>query len=77
LKGNAVRLHIDKRGGYGQGDAGPPASLGESFENVDFEQFSDFEWITTVEIYFLTIERSKQLQAMEAGLLQDSVIFTT
>lgn len=49
----------------------PPISLSEKRESVGFGLFSDFEWVTTVEIFGSTAERSKQLQAMSAGLLHD------
>jgi hypothetical protein len=49
----------------------PPISLSEKRENVGFGLFSDFEWVTTVEIFGSTVERSKQLQALAAGLLHD------
>lgn len=49
----------------------PQISLSEKRESVGFGLFSDFEWVTTVEIFGSMVERSKQLQAMSAGLLHD------
>jgi hypothetical protein len=49
----------------------PLISLSEKRESAGVGLFSDFEWITTVEIFGSTIERFKQLQAMAAGLVRD------
>ncbi|MHC5193192.1 hypothetical protein ACYSUW_05505 [Pseudomonas frederiksbergensis] len=49
----------------------PQISLREKRESMDFWLFSDFEWVTTVEIFGSTAERSKQLQTVSAGLLHD------
>lgn len=55
----------------------PQISLSEKRESVGFGLFSDFEWVTTVEIFGSMAERSKQLQAMSAGLLHGFSRFKT
>ena len=49
----------------------PPISLSEKQENVGVGLFSDFELVTTVEVFRSTGECFKQLQAMSAGLLRN------